>query len=112
MPKPSDTKYIAIKPGYTRYADWYLYVTLGMYLSLSLSLFLSLSLSRSSAARLVKHLYSYKLWFVNDGPREMILMLSCVRGARKFETGSRRITPLCSSEVHRTYALLLNSCNQ
>ena len=38
MPKPSFQKYIAIKPGYTRYADWYLHVTLGMYLSLSLSL--------------------------------------------------------------------------
>ena len=41
MPKPSFQKYIAIKPGYTRYADWYLHVTLGMYLSLSLSLSLS-----------------------------------------------------------------------
>jgi hypothetical protein len=79
MPKPSVPKYIAIKTGYTRYADWYLYVTLGMYMSLSLSLSLSLSslsrfLSRALARSLSLCLY-YVYIYINHMYQEISTLL-------------------------------------
>ena len=80
MPKPSVPKYIAIKTGYTRYADWYLYVTLGMYMSLSLSLAFSLSrfLSRALARALSLCLYYVYIYIYICTRRSVLSFTVCL----------------------------------